>query len=59
MTTDLSGQEVKILETALSPSPESMPLPCGDGTTLHVRRLQAPSKSPVTGAEWMRGHRKP
>jgi len=53
----ITGEEVKLLATELDAAPDTLPLPCAQGTTLFVRMLQSPGKRPMSGAEWQRGHR--
>jgi len=53
----IRGQEIKLIETALEPLAGSMPLECKDGTTLHIVKLQPPSKREMSGEEWLRGQR--
>ena len=48
---------LKILETALTPVQDSTPLPCTEGTILHLVTVQPAGKKPMTGAEWSRGKR--
>ena len=55
VTATIDGQTVKILRTELAPGQDSAPLPCKDGTTLHLALVQLPGKKPMPGAEWARG----
>lgn len=52
--TELFGQEVKLIETALVPSADALEVPCNGGS-LYITKLQPPGKKPMTGAEWKRG----
>lgn len=51
----LDGQELKILESSLEALPDSAPLPCKDGTTLHLVTVQPAGKTAMPGAAWARG----
>jgi len=51
----LEGQDVKLIETSLLETEESIPVQCKD-THLHIVRLQPPGKTPMTGQAWHRGH---
>lgn len=51
------GQELKLLETSLSPSAVSIPLPCADGTLLHLVSVQPAGKKPMSGKDWRNGQR--
>ncbi|MDD5054641.1 MAG: methionyl-tRNA formyltransferase [Candidatus Peribacteraceae bacterium] len=46
----------KILETSLIPLPDSMPLSCAGNSTLHILTIQPPSRKPMTGRAFARGH---
>ena len=46
----------KILHASLSPTAESMPVACHNGTTLYVTRVQPQSGAPMSGAAFLRGH---
>lgn len=57
VTLIVGGQLLKLLETALKPTQTSTPLPCAQGTILHLVTVQAAGGKPMTGAEWERGQR--
>ena len=57
VTMVLDGTSTKIIRSSLSASASSHPLPCKDGTTLHLLDVQPPGKKPMTGAAWARGRR--
>lgn len=57
VTITVDGQPLKLWETALEQTTDSAPLPCADGTTLHLVSVQPASKKPMTGAAWARGRR--
>lgn len=46
----------KILETSLEPS--TLMIPCADGTTLSILRIQPAGGTPMTGADFLRGNKK-
>lgn len=54
----IDGQPLKILRSALEPNPESTPLPCAGGSTLHLVEVQPPGKKPMSGKTWMSGRQK-
>lgn len=45
----------KILETSLEPVKDALSVPCADGTTLFVTRLQPSSGKPMSGREFSSG----
>lgn len=45
----------KILATELHETPQSFPLPCKDGTVLHITKIQAAGKKPMSGQDFARG----
>jgi methionyl-tRNA formyltransferase len=55
--TKMEEQDVKLIETSLEPSSQSIPLPCAKGTTLYVTTLQPAGKKPMKGVDWKRGLR--
>ncbi len=55
---DVYGEPVKLLVTALEPQVDPLALPCKNGTTLYVRKLQSPGGKPLSGTDWQRGRRK-
>jgi methionyl-tRNA formyltransferase len=55
VTCEVDGQPLKLLETALEPTDDSIPLPCADGTTLHLAAVQPAGKKPMSGGAWKRG----
>jgi methionyl-tRNA formyltransferase len=57
VTVTLKSGELKILESDLTAQPESAPLPCKDGTVLHLVSVQPAGKKPMSGAAWARGAR--
>ena len=50
----INEKELKILETSLSKTEESIPLECKD-SVLHLVRVQSPGKKAMSGKEWQRG----
>jgi methionyl-tRNA formyltransferase len=50
----LEGQEVKLLETSLVETKESISVQCKD-TELHIISLQPPGKNSMSGQAWHRG----
>jgi methionyl-tRNA formyltransferase len=50
----VGGAEVKLLETQLEPTEDSIELPCKD-SVLHIIKLQPPGKTAMSGADFMRG----
>ena len=57
-TLAINGQQVKLLETSLTPTTGSAPLPCAKETTLHLVTVQPASGKAMTGEEWRRGKQK-
>lgn len=53
----VQGHALKFLETALSPTAMSLPLPCAHNTVLHLVTVQPAGKKPMTGQDWLKGHR--
>jgi methionyl-tRNA formyltransferase len=53
--TNVGGNDVKIIETVLTESENSLPIPCADGSILYIERMQSPGKRVMSGAEWGRG----
>ncbi|UPA22220.1 methionyl-tRNA formyltransferase [Candidatus Peribacteria bacterium] len=53
----VDGHEIKILDAALEPTAESMPLACAHQTTLHLLTIQEAGGKPVKAADWKRGLR--
>lgn len=56
VTLTMDGIAVKILKTALSAEPGSIPVACKSGSTLFVEQILEPGKKPMSGEEWKRGH---
>lgn len=54
---EIDGKKLKLIEASLEPTSESVPLPCTDGTVLHLVRVQPPGRTAMTGTEWQRGQR--
>jgi len=55
----IDGVELKLIETSLKETPDSIPVECVDNSLLHIVRLQPPGKKAMSGKEWERGnHRK-
>lgn len=48
--------ENKLLETSLEPA--ELMIPCAQGTTLSILRIQPAGGTPMTGADFLRGHKK-
>jgi methionyl-tRNA formyltransferase len=59
VTVTIDGQPLKLLETELSASKQSFPLPCANNSTLFLVTIQPAGKKPMTGTEWARGRQKP
>ncbi len=57
VTMSVDGTDVKILAAALTPSDDSVPLACKDGTVLHLQIVQPASKKPMAAGDWSRGRR--
>ncbi|MSR87484.1 methionyl-tRNA formyltransferase [Candidatus Peribacteria bacterium] len=57
VTLTINGQPLKLIETALEPTDSSTPLPCANGTVLHLVKVQTAGGKPITGVEWARGNR--
>lgn len=55
VTCSVSGRAIKILESALQPLPQSMPLPCKDETIVHLVSVQEAGKKPMSAVTWKRG----
>lgn len=55
VTLPLKNETLKILETSLEAEPESITVPCADGTTLHLLRVQPAGKNPMSATAWARG----
>ena len=52
ITCTINGEDVKIHETSLESTSSSFPMPCKDGTTLYINKIQSPGKNVITGNEW-------
>jgi methionyl-tRNA formyltransferase len=50
----LEGQKIKLIETALVATEDSIPVQCRD-SQLHIVTLQPPGKKPMSGQAWHRG----
>jgi methionyl-tRNA formyltransferase len=57
VTCTVEGQQLKLLQTSLSPSHAAYPLRCKDGTTLHLLSVQPPNKRAMSGKDWRNGLR--
>ncbi len=57
VTCDVMGVTVKLIETSLTQEQHSIPVGCGNETTLHVIKLQPPGKKEMFAEEWRRGRR--
>ena len=57
VTLTVDGNPLKVLETALEPAAGTAPLPCADGTVLHLATVQPAGKKPMGGADWARGRK--
>lgn len=53
----LNGSPAKILETTLQESPQALRMPCAQGTTLFVQKIQSPGGNPLSGMDWYRNRR--
>ena len=51
--------EAKILSTSLEPNTESFPLPCAKSSTLFISQIQPLGGKPMSGKEYLRGHKIP
>ncbi len=49
-------EPLKLLETSLEPTVQTHPVPCKDGSLLHLVTVQPAGKKPMTGAAWARGY---
>lgn len=58
VTVTIEGQTLKLLATSLEPQNDSFPLPCAQGTTLHLVTVQPAGRKAMTGAEWSRGRQR-
>lgn len=58
VTVTIDGDPLKLLHTELAPGPETVPLPCAQGTTLWLAEVQPPNKPAMAAAAWERGRRK-
>lgn len=56
LSREAGTHEIKLLETSLTPHPDSFELPCSKGTTLFVLAIQSSGKKAMTGKEWVRGN---
>lgn len=54
----VDGIELKLIETSLDATPESIPLLCANNTILHLMMVQPIGKKPMSGAAWKRGIKK-
>ncbi len=57
VTVTIGGTDLKIVAASLTPIPGSVPLPCKDGTELHLVMVQPAGKKPMPAADWARGKR--
>ncbi len=57
VTIEIDGGPLKLLETDLTPRKNSAPLPCAEGSILHLVTVQPAGKKPMDGAAWARGKR--
>lgn len=55
VTCTLNELPVKLIETSLTPLPDSVPLPCMGPSTLHLVSVQEPGKRVVDAVVWKRG----
>lgn len=53
----IDNHDIKLIETSLTETAESMPIQCAQGTVLHIVQLQPSGKKPMTGKDWERGHK--
>ncbi len=51
VTMMINGQELKVLETSLTPHPDAAILTCS-GDTIYLVKVQVPGGKPITGREW-------
>ncbi|MBP9750496.1 MAG: methionyl-tRNA formyltransferase [Candidatus Peribacteraceae bacterium] len=57
LTVVMDGADLKVIAASLEEKPKSVPLPCRDGTVLHLLTVQPASKKPMPAADWARGRR--
>lgn len=57
ITVTIDGTDLKIIGASLEEKPTSAPLPCRDGTVLHLLTVQPAGKKPMPAADWARGRR--
>ncbi|MDD4318853.1 MAG: methionyl-tRNA formyltransferase [Candidatus Peribacteraceae bacterium] len=55
VTMETGGRQLKILASALEERPESVAIPCAEGTTLYLLAVQPAGKKPMPGVAWARG----
>lgn len=53
----VSVHDTKLLETSLEPSKEALSVPCANGTTLYVSRIQSAGGKPMSGADFVHGNK--
>jgi len=57
VSTTIDGQEVKLVETALTPEAEAVPYLCKDKTMLYLRAIKPAGRNLMSGTAWMRGRK--
>ena len=55
VTCSVKETPLKLLSTSLEPQAGAFPLPCADGSILHLVTVQPAGKKPMSGADWARG----
>ncbi len=55
VTVTINGEQLKIIESALTPTGDSHPLPCNGNSMLYLVTVQPANGKPMTGAAWGRG----
>lgn len=51
----VDGEELKVLESSLEPTPDSFPVSMLDETELHLVKVQPAGKKPMSGKAWATG----
>ena len=55
--TFVDGNEVKLIETSLNETDNSVPIQCSKNTILYVVKIQPPGKKEMSGKDWLRGRK--
>jgi len=51
VTMKINGEDLKVLETSLTPHPDAAALTCS-GDTIYLVKVQVPGGKPITGRQW-------